>query len=1632
MDKNDHSWRDALWATHEAVNKGAKVFGDWLLTLRGGLDHALADANVKGGKNTPDRAPTADERRDRRILLALSWLSVESAPKPGNPHAKFVVASGKDDTQSSRDQKVVAKLRDILEKRGVTGADLDTWISDCEPSLAAAIRDDAAWIDRSAAFDAARQHVGDSLTREVVRDMLEPFFGSHGDYLAPLKSEETTEDAPPTADKAKDLVQKAGQWLSSRFGTGKGADFNRMAKVYEAISNWAKDQDSFSSGNAALTSLATSLASFNPQSNDAEGILKLISGPGYKSATRNVITAWIDRDDSITQANLNELAEKAAGDKEASEAKTGDKGQRPYSNAVLSDVESACGFTYRVDQDGDHVPVERYGDYADDYSWGTARHENFAVMLDHAARRVSIGHSWIKRAEAERRKFTSDAEKLDDVPATAKAWLDEFCETRSGSSGALDAYRIRRRAVEGWKEVVARWSRADCKTDEDRIAAAREAQADPDIDKFGDTQLFEVLAADDALCVWQVNRKADAQPLLDYVAGTDAVAKQKRFKVPAYRHPDPLSHPVFCDFGNSRWDIRFAVHHARSQLADAHATVTRREKELRKAQERFDKAKTAEKQADAQGKLAKAQDDLKTAHGQVAWLSNQHVLSMGLWNGGSLNNRESLRWSCKRLTDDLGPRQASDLSEVVAVTRGDRLGRAAGGATEKSPVSILSVFDEKYWNGRLQAPREQLNAIAARLKKNNGQWDAKARDMRNRIRWLVSFSAKLQPTGPWLAFADEWESKLGSRYPIHNKRAENQKLRGRTRLVSWEWSSTEGDYIIELGSHAKPDSRGAAFPLINPTDLSKRSGHAKLILSRLPGLRVLSVDLGHRYAAACAVWEAITREAMFEACRKNGHAEPRESDLFIHLTRTVQKQVTKGHDKGKTKSVVATTIYRRISADTITDPKTGQVSPHPAPWARLDRQFLIKLPGEERSARAASNKGDADEFAMVAVFARRLGLSSDDERDKGRAVDQLMSRAVRIATLGLKRHARRAKIAYALDPATKSIPAMGGSEKTFTVGDEEHIKFLVNCLFDWHSLASDSKWNDQAARDLWNQHIATMTNDWRIEDPKPHDETAERPTRQRRRKDDDAQRQRLKPIAEQLSVADRSAMHAAWKERWEKDDGKKAKLPLKKADVKGPSKTVVEIPATGFHAELRWLTDWIMGKHLLGATSHGWKQNVGGLSVTRIATMKSLYQLHKAFAMRAKPDKPRGAPEKGETNAGVAQSILSAMERMREQRVKQLASRIAEAALGIGRIKTEHLKAGVKRPRQQVDQPCHAIVIENLTNYRPDELQTRRENRQLMAWSSSKVKKYLSEACQLHGLHLREVQAGYTSRQDSRTGAPGMRCADVPTKDFLAAPWWRRQVNRAHEKVGQNKGDARDRYLCEMDQKLNQIGEHDRPKSIRIPVNGGDLFVAAPPWSCRADGHRPCPLCDAGRAVQADLNAAANIGLRSLLDPDFPGKWWYVPAAMYNGWRIPAPKSCAGAACLHDWKVAPKDGYLASDGKPLTAADDETVKQAEEAVNAAKNAAKKPGADQTAVDPAKARHEQAKAMLKEAKKAVSQKEIVNIWQDPSAGRTSPSAGCWWETTAYWNSVKSRVIDKLRGQMNLNPSLGNDCNDAFES
>jgi len=1426
-DSNDQSWRDALWQTHEAVNRGAKAFGDWLLTLRGGLDHTLADTKVKGGKGKPDRDPTDEERKARRILLALSWLSVES--KLGAPEG-FIIASGTEAAED-RNAKVVAALEEILKSRNVATNEIDEWKNDCSASLSAAIRYDAVWVNRSKAFDEAVKSIGSSLTREEAWDMLERFFGSRDAYLAPAKGSEDESSETEQEDKAKDLVQKAGQWLSSRFGTGKGADFRRMADVYNKIAEWAGNPQTSTTGNEAINNLAAALSEFNPASNDLQGVLGLISGPGYKSATRNLLTQ-IAAKATVTQQDLASLKDKATKDAQKCNQNTGSKGKRPYSDAILKNVEAVCGFTYL--QDGD-----------------SARHSEFAVILDHAARRVSLAHTWIKRAEAERSRFEEDAKKVDQVPEAAKDWLNNFCLERSGLSGAQEPYRIRRRAVDGWKEVVTAWSKADCKTAKDRIAAARALQDDPEIDKFGDIQLFEALAENDAVCVWHKDGDAakapDPQPLIDYALAAEAEFKKRHFKVPAYRHPDALLHPIFCDFGKSRWDICFDVH--------------------KKVQTPFPRA-----------------------------------LCLTLWTGSGMVS-VPLCWQSKRLARDLALGQDAQNDGSSEVTRADRLGRAASNVTKSDEVKISGLFEQADWNGRLQAPRQQLEAIAVvrdNLSLSDQERERRMSGLMDRIRWLVTFSAKLQPQGPWCEFAEKLQLRINPQY--------------------WPHADTNKD----------------------------RKSHARLILSRLPGLRVLSVDLGHRYAAACAVWEAVNAEQIKVACQAAGHREPKESDLYLHLKRKVTKQ-----KKGNQVESEKTTIYRRTGADTLPDGKL-----HPAPWARLDRQFHIKLQGEEERVREASNEeiwavhqleaelgrtvpiidrlvkagwGQAGKQKTRLEALRELGWTpakeaqGSDETEEGEprkpslSVDELMSSAVRTMRLALNRHSDRARIAHYLITDEKTKPG-GIKEK---LDENGRIDLLQDALVMWHDLFSSRGWRDIAARQLWDDHITRLSGYKAPEEIGEDASGVERKTKQKEN------REKLHDVAKALAqdVTLRGALHDAWKKRWEEDDGRWKK-------------------------QLRWFKDCVLprGKHASDPTI----RKVGGLSLPRLATLTEFRRkVQVGFFTRLHPDGTRA-----ETGEKFGQSTLDALEHLREQRVKQLASRIVEAALGIG---SEGGKGwdGAKRPRQRISEPrfapCHAIIIEDLTHYRPEETRTRRENRQLMTWSSSKVKKYLAEACQLHGLHLREVSASYTSRQDSRTGAPGIRCQDVPVNEFMRSPFWRKQVKQAEAKQAENKGDARERFLCDLNAmwKDKTVADWEKAGIIRVPLRGGEVFISADPISPAAKG------------LQADLNAAANIGLRALTDPDWPGKWWYVPCdpASFK----PTSDKVKGSTAIN----------LDVPLKDVSAVSGDVTR-------------------------------------KKSGKAKSQsKEVVNLWRDVSSREILTTGVAWEVYSAYQNQVQARVVDILR-------------------
>lgn len=1420
-DPQDDSWRDALWATHEAVNKGAKVFGAWLLTLRGGLSHELAEPPPPPkGKERSDN-DTAALRKNRRILLALSWLSVEDAM--GAPDGAVRIAGGQD-AASVRHDNVVTSLRSILAGRKLGSRAIESWVADCADSLSAEIRDDAVWVNRSAVFDAkAAEFKG--LTREYATETVLSFFGPADDYFS-LPDADADDGATPAAgDDDSKFKQKARQWISTNFGTGEKSD---TGQIIESLRKLAKAElDRFARRPKAELIEAMSRKVNGPTS-DLDGLRVGIGwSTGRPSKGRLAVQKLPDRP---TKSDIEAVQQKFAEEADDKDAKSGARDVPTWMPRFRALVEAPIGMPFV----------------------GSRNHiGEFSVMLDHAARRVSIGHSWIKRAEAERRRFEADAQRLGTVPADAAAWLDAYVQERSGSAGG--EYRIRRRAVEGWDEILKRWKRPTCASAEDRVAAAREVQADPEIDKFGDIQLFEALASDDALCVWRNGNDVAPDRLKDYVFAHDARFKQRRFKVPAYRHPDALRHPVFGDFGNSRWKVEYS-------------------------------ALEAEKAARG-GRHIGTQD--------ADWPGNPRVVRLGLWNGYAMNDFD-LRWSCKRLSADLALWQPEHNGQVRSVSRADRLGRAASGIKPGETPFPAGLFSQAEWNARLQAPRSQLNDLAAYLVRNGGRWDDKATRMRDRFAWLVTFSAKLECRGPFI------------------------------------------DYAARHGIYA--NRKGEYYPNADRNKADKREGHAKLMLSRLPGLRVLSVDLGHRFAAACAVWETLSRAEL----KKESAGRPMMdggaggSDLYLHTRHTDRA--------GKER----TTIYRRVGSDKLPDG-----CDHPASWARLDRQFLIKLQGEESSARKAS----PDEINAIRRMESELGYVREDRNSLPLRIDDLLSEAVRLARIALRRHGDAARIAYAFKPGSARLTPGGGAQEHTP---ETRTRAILDALMLWHALATGDRWDDPEAKQAWQTHIQPKL-DVDVPPVAPDADWAER------KRHHTAVEQALAPIAASLAQQGTDGMFAVWSELWKADDAAwrpRLRLLRRLLMPRGLRPVDGETDAQAAARKAR----------------RGAARNVGGLSLARIATIRELYQVQKAYAMRPEPDNPRKniAEKNDDRFAEFGRSVLEAVERLREQRVKQIASRIAEAALGVGRAQMTNGRDR-KRPQSPVDAPCHAIVIESLRNYRPDELQTRRENRALMNWSAGKVRKYLEEACRLHGLHLREVMPNYTSRQCSRTGLPGLRCDDVPIDEFLTAPWWNKAVNAAAKRLQESGTDSLDRLLVALRNKWSGASDSDKRKqrTLRLPRVGGDLFVTAPPnGAATAQDRRR-------GALQADLNAAANIGLRALMDPDFHGRWWYVPCIEDKAadTAVPRGDKVKGSVCFGPDPSKPEQfGSLLKPG-------------AGDSSDGQSRPARRQGTRRSNADG---------------------KETTNFWSDPRATalRNAEDGGFWLQTPAYWRWVRKRVVAVL--------------------
>ncbi|MDR2673958.1 MAG: type V CRISPR-associated protein Cas12b, partial [Opitutaceae bacterium] len=235
-----------------------------------------------------------------------------------------------------------------------------------------------------------------------------------------------------------------------------------------------------------------------------------------------------------------------------------------------------------------------------------------------------------------------------------------------------------------------------------------------------------------------------------------------------------------------------------------------------------------------------------------------------------------------------------------------------------------------------------------------------------------------------------------------------------------------------------------------------------------------------------------------------------------------------------------------------------------------------------------------------------------------------------------------------------------------------------------------------------------------------------------------------------------------------------------------------------------------------------------------------------------------------------AAAWLRRINEFRDQRVDQTAHLILAEALGLKLKNPDKVEIdGKKKSKLKSERDLHgryerskdkpivsAIVLENLSRYRMSLDRSRFENRQLMEWSHRAILLKLQDMAKVFGIQIFTVDARFSSRFSSRTGVPGIRCAEVAKGFEKEHPWkkWGDETVKGKEK--NRKPSERAELIKETAELLNKLPENSKTTLI-LPLDGGPSFF-------------PVISHEAGEGLEsnADINAAVNIGLRAVAHPD--------------------------------------------------------------------------------------------------------------------------------------------------------------------
>ncbi len=287
-----------------------------------------------------------------------------------------------------------------------------------------------------------------------------------------------------------------------------------------------------------------------------------------------------------------------------------------------------------------------------------------------------------------------------------------------------------------------------------------------------------------------------------------------------------------------------------------------------------------------------------------------------------------------------------------------------------------------------------------------------------------------------------------------------------------------------------------------------------------------------------------------------------------------------------------------------------------------------------------------------------------------------------------------------------------------------------------------------------------------------------------------------------------------------------------------------------------------------------------GLSMDRIEQITELRKRFQALNQSLRRQIGKKAPAKRDDSIpDCCPDLLEKLDHMKEQRVNQTAHMILAEALGLKLAEPPKDKKELNETCDmhgayaKVDNPVSFIVIEDLSRYRSSQGRSPRENSRLMKWCHRAVRDKLKEMCEVFFPlcerrkagsawvslpPLLETPAAYSSRFCSRSGVAGFRAVEVSPGFELKYPWsW---LKDKKDKAGNLAKEALNiRTVSEQLKAFNQ-DKPEKPRTLLVPIAGGPIFVPISEVGLSSFGLKP-------QVVQADINAAINLGLRAISDP---------------------------------------------------------------------------------------------------------------------------------------------------------------------